>query len=765
MNRLRGASRGAFFNQLDRLFGQGTTVGSSEGELLERFVTGHDEVAFEALVARHGPMVLGVCRQLLRDPNDVDDAFQATFLVLVRKAGTLRRCDLLGNWLYGVAYRVAARVRALSARRNSRLGSGQESVESLAALECRHEVGLDQSMRLEQGPWLHQEVSHLPEKYRAPIVLCYFEGLTHDEAASRLGWPLGTVKGRLSRARDLLRRRLTRRGVALSATAMGSHLAALEAKAAVPASLRLTTLKAAYALACQAGASLAKSSAVSLPVSALVEGVLHTMIANQIKSFALTSLLVVGTVSTGVIVGASQLSGGSANTGKGDQIPAASTDSGRFKVPGTGAQAAVPQAGGATQSVSSQLAQQLSGRSANPLGGNWEPPRSPQLAQQLSVARTTFDQLVARERDTADIRRLGEWSLITLDADKVLGNSDADHVAAYGAHRDRMKKLHDFTQKTSPSDKHDADYTRNKLEEAEKWLEDLRHSRHWVRMPKGRLRGFGPIDLRGGSGQVGPVAAESLPSKLTATDAQKPEAKGADTEKVAPTEKASEKREQPKQRQALAGTGGMGGGMGSMGGGMGGMGGGMGGMGGGMGGMGGGMGGMGGGMMAGMSPEAINRGLRWSNAALAAEVASRDTEPKSKATFKKLDEPISMSFSSDTALEDVLKYIKQATSAPNSNGIPIYVDPKGLKDAEATLQSPIRLDLEGVPLKTTLRLMLKQIGLAYCVRDGVLIISSVQGINEELREAKNEMEANDPQEAGAGGFGGGGGGRNMGGMM
>ena len=117
MTRLRGASRGALFNQLERLFGHGTSVGSSEGELLERFVTGHDEAAFEALVARHGPMVLGVCRQLLRDPNDVDDAFQATFLVLVRKAGTLRQRDLLGNWLYGVAYRVAARARTQSARR------------------------------------------------------------------------------------------------------------------------------------------------------------------------------------------------------------------------------------------------------------------------------------------------------------------------------------------------------------------------------------------------------------------------------------------------------------------------------------------------------------------------------------------------------------------------------------------------------------------------------------------------------------------------
>ena len=141
MTRLRGASRGAVFNQLERLFGQGTSIGSSEGELLERFVTRHDEAAFEVLMARHGPMVLGVCRQLLRDPNDVDDAFQATFLVLVRKAGTLRRVDLLGNWLYGVAYRVAARARALSARRTARVVSGHYSVESLTGLECGRDIG------------------------------------------------------------------------------------------------------------------------------------------------------------------------------------------------------------------------------------------------------------------------------------------------------------------------------------------------------------------------------------------------------------------------------------------------------------------------------------------------------------------------------------------------------------------------------------------------------------------------------------------------
>src|SRR5262245_63191477 len=114
---------------LGRLFTAGGVAGLSEGQLLDRFVARRDEAAFEALMARHGPMVLGICRQLLRDPNDVDDAFQATFLVLVRKAGTLRRCDLLGNWLYGVAYRVATRSRALAARRMACTLAGKEVAE------------------------------------------------------------------------------------------------------------------------------------------------------------------------------------------------------------------------------------------------------------------------------------------------------------------------------------------------------------------------------------------------------------------------------------------------------------------------------------------------------------------------------------------------------------------------------------------------------------------------------------------------------------
>ncbi len=122
---------------LERLFQHGTATGMAEGELLERFVASQDESAFEALIARHGPMVLGVCRRLLRDPNDVDDAFQATFLVLVRKAGTLQQRHLLGNWLYGVAHRVATRSRCLAAKRLARVPHGQDTLDRLDADDSR----------------------------------------------------------------------------------------------------------------------------------------------------------------------------------------------------------------------------------------------------------------------------------------------------------------------------------------------------------------------------------------------------------------------------------------------------------------------------------------------------------------------------------------------------------------------------------------------------------------------------------------------------
>ena len=213
-------------HQLERLFGHGTVTGLTEGQLLDRFASRRDESAFESLMERHGPMVLGVCRQFLRDPNDVEDAFQATFLVLVRKAPTLRQKELLGNWLYGVAYRVALRARSVASRRQARVSAGKE-VDNLATDPRRRgTASADETIEAdEERPMLHEEVSRLPERYRMPIVLCYFEGLSHDQAAARLGWPVGTVKGRLSRARELLRGRLSRRGVTVTSAAIAAQLA------------------------------------------------------------------------------------------------------------------------------------------------------------------------------------------------------------------------------------------------------------------------------------------------------------------------------------------------------------------------------------------------------------------------------------------------------------------------------------------------------------------------------------------------------------
>src|SRR5262249_26012685 len=148
------------------------------------------------LLQRHGPMVLGVCRRVLHDPHDAHDAFQATFLVFVRKAGSIRRRAVLGSWLYAVAHRVAVRLQAQIARRRAVEKSGEELAGAAAPAEPRD---------AELGRVLHEEVCRLPENYRTPVVLCYLEGKTNEETARQLCWPLGTVKGRLARARNLLR--------------------------------------------------------------------------------------------------------------------------------------------------------------------------------------------------------------------------------------------------------------------------------------------------------------------------------------------------------------------------------------------------------------------------------------------------------------------------------------------------------------------------------------------------------------------------------
>jgi RNA polymerase sigma factor (sigma-70 family) len=195
--------------------------GLSDRQLLERFAADRElsaEAAFEVLLLRHGPMVLRVCRNSLRDPNDVQDAFQATFLVLVRRRGALRQCESIGGWLYGVACRVAARARVEAARRRA----AEERWGRLRVLTDVDDSPSSEFDDAEFGATIQREVRRLPSKYRAVIVLCYWEGQTQEQAAAQLGCPLGTVRSRLARARDLLRRRLKRRGLAPPAGLLAS---------------------------------------------------------------------------------------------------------------------------------------------------------------------------------------------------------------------------------------------------------------------------------------------------------------------------------------------------------------------------------------------------------------------------------------------------------------------------------------------------------------------------------------------------------------
>ncbi|MBY0526985.1 MAG: sigma-70 family RNA polymerase sigma factor [Gemmataceae bacterium] len=251
----------------------------SDGQLLERFLAQRDQTAFAAIVERHGAMVQGVCRRVLHDAHEADDAFQATFLVLVRKAKSIVRQESLGSWLYGVAYRVSLRARAQADRRQVHCAE----VEDVPATETNGDGWSD------LRPVLDEEVSRLPEKYRQPVVLCYLEGKPYEEAARQLGWPAGTVAGRLARARDLLRKRLTRRGVALAS----SFPAALLADQRVSAQLLENTVRAAYHYA--AGPAAAAGS-VPAPVAALAEGTVHAMFVHKLKivAVALFGVLLLG---------------------------------------------------------------------------------------------------------------------------------------------------------------------------------------------------------------------------------------------------------------------------------------------------------------------------------------------------------------------------------------------------------------------------------------------------------------------------------------
>jgi RNA polymerase sigma factor (sigma-70 family) len=254
---------------------------SSDQQLLERFVNAADGDAFQILVRRYGPLVLGVCARVLGSGHSVEDAYQATFLVLVRKAGSLRAPESLGPWLYGVAYRTALKARAETVQRRRR---ERPLVESMSPSSSDDLIWHDLRSVLDE------EVNRLPRKHRAAVVLCYFEGKTNEQAARLLGCPAGTIFSRLAWARDRLRHQLTRRGLALSAAALAGFLAgnsALASAVGVPS-------QAAFAFATGQAAG---AGSVPAPAVSLAEGVLRAMFVTKLK-IAAAVLLAIGTVST-----------------------------------------------------------------------------------------------------------------------------------------------------------------------------------------------------------------------------------------------------------------------------------------------------------------------------------------------------------------------------------------------------------------------------------------------------------------------------------
>jgi RNA polymerase sigma factor (sigma-70 family) len=240
----------------DRSNGKATLLGSSDrltdDQLLTLFLDRGDQDAFEAIVSRHGPRVLGVCRHVLGDSPEVDDVFQSTFLLLARKAGSIRDHSALGHWLHGVAHRISVRSKMRSRRGWSPI---LQSVEPRAP---RIEDDLD---RRELRQILHEEIDRLPERLRQPVLLCYLDGRTNLEAARMLDFPPSTIKARLGRAREILRDRLGRRGLALSAMLLILLLSGTAKAETLPAALSTRTVEAArrYFPKSRAGTSTGRS--------------------------------------------------------------------------------------------------------------------------------------------------------------------------------------------------------------------------------------------------------------------------------------------------------------------------------------------------------------------------------------------------------------------------------------------------------------------------------------------------------------------------
>jgi RNA polymerase sigma factor (sigma-70 family) len=385
------------------LFDAGTVAGLTDGQLLERFAAQRgetSELAFAILVERHGPMVLRVCRAILRHEHETEDAFQATFLVLVRKADSLWVRDSLGPWLYRVAYRIAVRAKIVSGRRKA----AEREVAEMASDRY------DGEERSGLGPALYEELDRLPDRYRIPIVLCDLEGRTYEAAARHVGCPVGTLKSRLTRGRRRLRERLARRGL-ISAGALGTLLFSDTAQATVPTALAEITAQVASGFA--TGAPLT-SGVVSLSATMLANSILRNMIMTKLKWIGMTLAAVTLATGAGVLTfGAS-----------GSQDPVLPTS-----------QPSQPEGGVAS--------------AAGPVRS-----RADLLSAQARVSQKAYEQALASRNGKVDLEKVHLWSqrlmqaqIATAEGSYVVDSkARAVCVAAAKAHRDRMSRLEELVR-------------------------------------------------------------------------------------------------------------------------------------------------------------------------------------------------------------------------------------------------------------------------------------------------------------------------------
>ncbi len=297
------AGRGIVLRQVRQLFSDGTLGGLADGQLLEHYLTNGDETAFAVLVDRHGPMVLGLCRRMLRDPRDVEDTFQATFLTLARTGRAIRDRTFVATWLYRVAFRIArhARARALRRRNCELLVATPEALGASNSSEDR-----------EAAAALEQELNRLPERYRAPLILCYLEGRTHDEAAGELSCPVGTVPQPPGSRTRLAQETPDATGIRTDGCVLRRRpsVPAGDCIEVVPPSLVSATVD---TVVRWSSATTSQVDTAAAPVLALTEGVLTTMKLTQLKWIGL-SLLATG-LATGGAVAVSYASVGKASAG------------------------------------------------------------------------------------------------------------------------------------------------------------------------------------------------------------------------------------------------------------------------------------------------------------------------------------------------------------------------------------------------------------------------------------------------------------------